>query len=114
MVRRGRRRGTAVIRDINSDDMSCTGDRVVPQGHSAVAEEDSIAARQCRVVVGDRKPGDRRSGTGLHRCAGAGRERRYLSPAYDGGVASSYSSNSGTTIGKVSPLFRVSYTPGFA
>src|SRR2546427_13067240 len=63
MVRRGI--------DIDAHLMGRPGDRVVPQRHAAIVQEESIAARQCRVVVGDRKPGDRRSGAGEYRNAEA-------------------------------------------
>ena len=56
MVRRGI--------DIDADRVSRAGDRVLPEGHVAVAKHESTTDSECTGVVGDRKPGDRRSHAG--------------------------------------------------
>src|SRR5712691_3588599 len=80
--------------DIDADLMGRTGYGVVPQSHGAVAENESTTVSERTVVVGDRKPGDRRSGAGEYRNAdgsGGGPRRRPATDDAGGG------SNSGRT-----------------
>src|SRR5712691_6541104 len=69
--------------DIDADLMGRTGYGVVPQSHGAVAENESTTVSERAVVVGDRKPGDRRSHAGEQRDADASGGGSRREPATD-------------------------------
>src|SRR6266581_7764228 len=81
--------------DIYAELMNCACDRVVPQSHAAIAENESTTVSERTVVVGNRKPGDRRSGAGEYRNADGSGGRPRRQPATDDAGGGSNSGRTG-------------------